>query len=68
MFDMGFLPDISVSSAAARETPDAHVLRNHGPEHPQAYRRGASIPSRVKIGHTNPADTVSHALFPVSST
>ena len=67
MFDMGFLPDIRkilASLPAARQTllfsatmPDeirrlAHdILRN---------------PVTVQIAHSKPAETVSHALYPVS--
>ncbi len=66
MFDMGFLPDIR---RIIRQLPVKRQTLMFSATMPPSIRKLTdevlSDPVTVKIGHTNPADTVSHALFPV---
>lgn len=66
MFDMGFLPDIRriiKQLPAKRQT--LMFSATMAPDIRKLTDEVLSNPVTVKIGHTNPADTVSHALFPV---
>jgi ATP-dependent RNA helicase RhlE len=66
MFDMGFLPDIR---RIIRQLPVKRQTLMFSATMAPSIRKLTdevlSDPVTVKIGHTNPADTVSHALFPV---
>jgi ATP-dependent RNA helicase RhlE len=66
MFDMGFLPDIR---RIVRQLPVRRQTLLFSATMPDDIRRLTnevlSDPVTVKIGHTAPANTVSHALYPV---
>lgn len=66
MFDMGFLPDIR---KIIRYVPEKRQTLMFSATMPDDIRRLAGevlhTPITVQIGHTAPADTVSHALYPV---
>jgi len=66
MFDMGFLPDIR---KIIRHVPINRQTLLFSATMPDDIRRLARevlhAPVIVKIGHTAPADTVCHALYPV---
>lgn len=66
MFDMGFLPDVR---RIVRVTPETRQTLLFSATMPDDIRALASEvlrdPLTVQIGHAAPADTVSHALYPV---
>lgn len=66
MFDMGFLPDIR---KIIRHVPAKRQTLLFSATMPDEIRRLARevlyTPVTVQIGHTAPANTVSHALYPV---
>ncbi len=66
MFDMGFLPDIR---KIIRHVPAKRQTLLFSATMPDDIRRLAAevlhTPVTVQIGHTAPADTVCHALYPV---
>lgn len=66
MFDMGFLPDIR---RILTQLPQKRQTLFFSATMPAEIRRLAADilqnPTRVQIGTTAPADTVSHALYPV---
>ncbi|KAF0146043.1 MAG: DEAD/DEAH box helicase [Nitrospirae bacterium] len=66
MFDMGFLPDIR---KILKHLPKKRQTLLFSATMPEEIRRLAkdvlSDPVLVQIGHTAPADTVSHALYPI---
>ena len=66
MFDMGFLPDIR---KIIKRVPAKRQTLLFSATMPDDIRRLARevlrAPVMVKIGHTAPADTVCHALYPV---
>ncbi|MFO7931504.1 MAG: DEAD/DEAH box helicase [Thermodesulfobacteriota bacterium] len=67
MFDMGFLPDIRrilKQVPAKRQTLLFSATMPH--EIRQLASESLTAPSTVQVGVTAPAETVSHALFPVS--
>jgi ATP-dependent RNA helicase RhlE len=67
MFDMGFFPDIR---RILRSVPQSRQTLLFSATMPAEIRRLANDvlrdPITVKIGTTAPADTVSHALYPVA--
>jgi ATP-dependent RNA helicase RhlE len=67
MFDMGFLPDIR---RILKHLPAKRQTLLFSATMPDDIRSLAHDilrdPVTVKVGHTQPADTVSHALYPVS--
>ena len=67
MFDMGFLPDIR---RILKQIPAKRQTLLFSATMPEEIRRlaGESLvdPVTVKVGITAPAETVSHALFPVA--
>ncbi len=67
MFDMGFLPDIRRILAHLPQKRQALLFSATMPT--EIRRLSGEIlrnPTTVKIGETAPADTVSHALYPVA--
>ncbi len=66
MFDMGFLPDIR---KIIRQVPAKRQTLLFSATMPDDIRRLAQDilhrPVTVQVGHTAPANTVSHALYPV---
>jgi len=68
MFDMGFLPDIRRILAQLPRTERQTLL--FSATMPSQIRRLAddllTKPVRVQVGHDAPADTVSHAFYPVA--
>ncbi|MCL5023802.1 MAG: DEAD/DEAH box helicase [Nitrospirae bacterium] len=66
MFDMGFLPDIR---RIIKHVPPKRQTLLFSATMPDDIRRLAHeilrAPVTVQVGHTAPADTVSHALYPV---
>ncbi|MFA4829363.1 MAG: DEAD/DEAH box helicase [Thermodesulfovibrionales bacterium] len=66
MFDMGFLPDIR---RILKHLPRKRQTLLFSATMPEEIRRLArdvlNDPVTVQVGHTAPADTVSHALYPV---
>jgi len=68
MFDMGFLPDLRRILAAL---PASRQTLLFSATMPQAIAGLANEtlrdPVAVRIGHQEPADTVAHAIYPVSS-
>lgn len=66
MFDMGFLPDIR---KIIRHVPAGRQTLLFSATMPEDIRRLANEvlrdPVSIQIGHTAPADTVCHALYPV---
>jgi len=66
MFDMGFLPDVR---KIIRSTPAQRQTLMFSATMPADIRRLAQEvlrrPVTVQIGHAAPADTVSHAIYPV---
>lgn len=66
MFDMGFLPDIR---RILKHLPKKRQTLLFSATMPEEIRRLArdvlSDPVTVQVGHTAPADTVSHALYPI---
>jgi ATP-dependent RNA helicase RhlE len=66
MFDMGFLPDIR---KIIRHLPNGRQTLLFSATMPDDIRRLARDvlcdPVTVQVGHTAPANTVSHALYPV---
>jgi ATP-dependent RNA helicase RhlE len=66
MFDMGFLPDIR---KIIKHVPAKRQTLMFSATMPPDIRKLANevlrTPIIVQVGHTAPADTVSHALFPV---
>ena len=66
MFDMGFLPDIR---RILKHLPKKRQTLLFSATMPEEIRRLArdvlNDPVTVQVGHTAPADTVSHALYPV---
>jgi superfamily II DNA/RNA helicase len=69
MFDMGFLPDIRRILTHLPQTQRQTLLFS-ATMPPQIRRLATDVLNeshvRVKIGHEAPADTVSHAFYPVS--
>jgi ATP-dependent RNA helicase RhlE len=67
MFDMGFIPDIR---RILRHLPPQRQTLVFSATMPAEIRRLAGDilhdPDTVQVGNTAPADTVSHALFPVA--
>ncbi|MCG6909788.1 MAG: DEAD/DEAH box helicase [Deltaproteobacteria bacterium] len=67
MFDMGFLPDIK---SILRHLPKRRQTLLFSATMPKAIKRLANDilqnPVTIKIGSTKPADTVSHAFYPVT--
>lgn len=68
MFDMGFLPDVR---RILKQVPVKRQTLLFSATMPPDIRSLAqdilTNPTTVQIGHTAPVDTVSHALYPVSS-
>jgi ATP-dependent RNA helicase RhlE len=68
MFDMGFLPDIRRILAHLPQLDRQNLL--FSATMPSQIRRLADDilknPVRVQVGHTAPAETVSHAFYPVA--
>lgn len=66
MFDMGFLPDIR---RILKHVPAKRQTLLFSATMPDDIRRLANevlhAPVTVQVGHTTPANTVSHALYPV---
>jgi ATP-dependent RNA helicase RhlE len=66
MFDMGFLPDVR---KIIKHVPAKRQTLLFSATMPEDIRRLAreilSAPVTVQVGHTAPANTVSHALYPV---
>jgi ATP-dependent RNA helicase RhlE len=66
MFDMGFLPDIR---KIIKQIPSKRQTLLFSATMPDDIRRLVqevlSNPVKVQIGHTAPADTVCHALYPI---
>ena len=69
MFDMGFLPDIKTILSYTKQEKRQTLL--FSATMPDAIRGLAEEilhnPIGIKIGNSAPANTVSHALFPISS-
>ena len=67
MFDMGFLPDIR---RIIKQLPAKRQTLMFSATMPDSIRKLTNEvlrdPVTVKIGHTAPANTVSHALYPVA--
>jgi len=67
MFDMGFLPDIRT---ILRHLPKRRQTLLFSATMPKAIRRLANDilqdPVAIQIGSTKPAETVSHAIYPVA--
>ncbi len=67
MFDMGFLPDIR---RIVKQLPTKRQTLMFSATMPDSIRRLTDEvlhdPVTVKVGHTAPASTVSHALYPVA--
>ncbi len=67
MFDMGFLPDIR---RILQHVPEKRQTLLFSATMPAEIRKLAADilnnPVTVEVGHTTPADTVTHALFPVA--
>jgi ATP-dependent RNA helicase RhlE len=66
MFDMGFLPDIR---RIIKQVPSKRQTLMFSATMPDSIRKLTDEvlhhPVTVKVGHTAPANTVSHALYPV---
>ena len=69
MFDMGFLPDIR---SIIKHVPARRQTLLFSATMPDDIRNLAReilrSPVTVQVGHTAPANTVSHALYPVERT
>ncbi len=67
MFDMGFLPDIR---RIIKQVPAKRQTLMFSATMPDSIRKLTdevlTDPVTVKVGHTAPANTVSHALYPVA--
>jgi ATP-dependent RNA helicase RhlE len=67
MFDMGFLPDIR---RIIRQIPGKRQTLLFSATMPDQIRHLANevlkSPTIIKVGHTAPAETVRHALFPIA--
>jgi ATP-dependent RNA helicase RhlE len=67
MFDMGFLPDIR---RIIKQLPTRRQTLMFSATMPDSIRKLTDEvlhdPVTIKVGHTAPANTVSHALYPVS--
>ena len=67
LFDMGFLPDIKrILSALPRKRQTMLFSATMPSEVRKLTREALSEPVSVEVGHSAPADTVSHALYPVT--
>jgi ATP-dependent RNA helicase RhlE len=67
MFDMGFLPDIRrVVARLPKNRQTLFYSATMPPEIDRLVREILVDPETVKIGHSAPAVTVEHALYPVS--
>ncbi len=67
MFDMGFLPDIrSILSCLLKPRQTLLFSATMPDDIGRMVREILVKPVTVQIGHTAPADTVSHALYPVN--
>jgi len=66
MFDMGFLPDIrSILRCLIRPRQTMLFSATMPPDIRKLVQEALRIPVTVQIGHTAPADTVSHSIYPV---
>ncbi len=66
MFDMGFLPDIrSILRCLVRPRQTMLFSATMPPDIRRLVQEALRIPVTVQIGHTAPADTVSHSIYPV---
>ena len=67
MFDMGFLPDIRrIIAQVPRERQTLLFSATMPPEIARLAKETLQRPVTVKVGHTAPAETVRHALYPVA--
>jgi len=67
MFDMGFLPDIRrIIARVPRERQTLLFSATMPREIAHLARENLTRPVTVKVGRTAPAETVSHALYPVA--
>jgi ATP-dependent RNA helicase RhlE len=66
MFDMGFLPDIRrIIAQVPRERQTLLFSATMPPEIRRLASETLSRPVTIQVGRTAPAETVSHALYPV---
>jgi len=66
MFDMGFLPDIRrIIAQVPRERQTLLFSATMPPEIRRLAKETLTRPVTVQVGRTAPAETVSHALYPV---
>jgi ATP-dependent RNA helicase RhlE len=67
MFDMGFLPDVRRIVRAVPQQRQTLLFSATMPEDIRRLAREVLVdPLTIQIGHTAPAETVSHAIYPVA--
>ena len=67
MFDMGFLPDIRrIVKSVPQERQTLMFSATMPKEIAHLAREALTDPVRIDVGRTAPAETVSHALYPVA--
>ncbi|MBI5490754.1 MAG: DEAD/DEAH box helicase [Deltaproteobacteria bacterium] len=67
MFDMGFLPDVRrIVASVPKQRQTLMFSATMPPDIRRLAKEALRDPVTVQVGHAAPADTVAHALYPVS--